>query len=64
MNYEDIIIALEDIVRGEGDETLNISNFLQRIMANIEANGKDFTAMCYDLPISLVNVISEYMEKA
>ena len=49
--YGDLISSLEDIVRGQGDDTLNIPSFFQRIiMASIEANGIRFTETCYDLP--------------
>ena len=45
--YSDLIESLEDIVRGEGDDTLNIPSFFERIMASIEANGIRFTETCY-----------------
>ena len=61
--YNDIISSLEDIVRGEGDDTLNIPSFLQRIMASIEANGTRFTETCYGLPSYLVRNIEEYMQE-
>ena len=61
--YVDIMDLLEDIVRGDGDETLDINDFLDRVMASIEANGIRFTETCYDLPRNVVIKVNEYMNK-
>ena len=59
--YVDIMDLLEDIVRGDGDETLDINDFLNRVMASIEANGRRYTETCYDLPSNVVRLVEEYM---
>ena len=62
--YSNLISELENIVRGQGDDTLSIEPFFERIMASIEANGASFTITCYDLPSYLVYNIEKYMQEA
>ena len=59
--YEDLVQELEDIIRNDFDNLLDISSFFQRVMASIEENGIEFTAMIYVLPIELVKDIQNYM---
>ena len=59
--YEDLVQELEDIIRNDFDNLLDIPSFFQRVMASIEENGIKFTAMIYVLPIELVKDIQDYM---
>ena len=55
---------LETIVRNDGDDTLNIPSFFDRVMVSIEANGLRFTETCYGLPHSFVIEVNEYMNNS
>jgi len=56
---ESILNSLENIVRGQGDSTLGISNFYNKLAAEIERNGVEMTSNINEIPEYILEQIVE-----
>ena len=57
---ENILNSLESIVRGQGDWSLNIASFYNKLAAEIESNGVAMTSTRNDIPeFILEDIVSE-----
>jgi len=56
---ENILDSLENIVRSQGDNTLNIANFYNKLAAEIERNGVKTTSKINEIPEHILEQIVE-----
>jgi len=60
--YKEIYNEIERIVRSEGDLTLNIENFINKILKELDVNSIDFTVRINQIPRYLIEKLY-YLKK-